>query len=51
MTKKKEILCYKCNYYSITRYGNVCNFDGTYAPLKTECPHYREKEDFTLREN
>jgi hypothetical protein len=31
----------KCFYYSRTRYGSICGFDGTYNPRKAECPNYK----------
>ena len=41
-------VCEKCNYYSTTRYGKVCNFDGTYNPQTKddECEHFTPLETF-----
>lgn len=37
----KMNLCQDCFYYSRTRYGFTCSFDGTFNPHKTECENYR----------
>lgn len=36
-------LCEECFYYSRTRYGTVCSFDGTYNPSKAKCPNFKPR--------
>lgn len=36
-------ICPECFYYSRTRYGVVCGFDGTYNPSKRECQNFKSR--------
>lgn len=36
-------ICEECFYYGKTRFGAVCNYDGTYNPVKDECPSFKPK--------
>ena len=38
-------LCEKCFYYSVTRYGKVCSFNGTYSPSREDCPNYKSRSE------
>ena len=38
-------ICERCFYYGRTRFGTVCNHDGTYNPVREECPNFKPKED------
>jgi len=38
-------LCEDCFYYSRTRYGSVCSFDGSYNPSKKECANFKSKAE------
>lgn len=50
-----EIQCYdengnpKCHYYSIVRYGRLCSFDGTWSPVKKDCPNFIPLERISPR--
>jgi len=36
-------ICEGCFYYSKTRFGAICNFNGTYNPVREECPNFKPK--------
>jgi len=36
-------VCEDCFYYSKTRFGAVCNYDGTYNPVREECPNFKPR--------
>lgn len=36
-------ICEKCWYYSKTWFGNICNYDGTFNPMKKRCPNFKPR--------
>lgn len=40
----EKVLCYDCYYYSVTRYGKTCSFNGEFNPCKNRCPNYKQRE-------
>ena len=38
-------ICADCFYYSRTRFGAICSYDGTYNPAKEECPNFKPREN------
>ena len=42
-------ICADCFYYSRTRFGAICNYDGTYNPVREECPNFKPRENAETR--
>lgn len=40
--------CEECFYFGRTRFGSVCNFDGTFNPVKKECPNFKSRTEVEL---
>lgn len=40
----KMSICESCFYYSRTRYGTVCSFNGSFNPSKAECANFNSKD-------
>jgi len=38
-------VCADCFYYSRTRFGAICSYDGTYNPVRVECPNFKPREN------
>ena len=36
-------VCVDCFYYSRTRFGAICNYDGTYNPVRETCPNFKSR--------
>jgi hypothetical protein len=36
-------ICEQCFYYGKTRFGNICNCNGTFNTIKAECPNFKSK--------
>jgi len=38
-------ICERCFYCSQTRFGAICNYDGTYNPAREKCPNFKPREN------
>jgi len=36
-------ICLGCFYYSVTRFGAVCDYDGAYNPVREECRNFKPR--------
>jgi hypothetical protein len=41
-------VCERCFYYGKTRFGNICNYDGAFNPVKKKCQNFKSKSQAAM---